>query len=292
MTRPLTPRNHATTPELLIFTDLDGTLLDHHDYNFSPAVATIKLINKLGIVWIFNTSKTLAELLSLRETLNNQHPMIVENGGGIAIPIGYPLALPSQLNRAPSKSTSDLVHQGFQLITMGERREHILEILKPLRAQFTFTGFSDMSVAELVELTGLSIAQSEEALQRDFSEPIIWQDSEEKLEQFHQLVTGYSLHLLRGGRFIHVIGNSDKGIAMRWLASLYHQTMPKLKTVALGDGENDIAMLEEADIPVIIRSPVHSPPPVQRVNKVLTQDYGPSGWSQALQTLLKNLMIK
>jgi len=288
MTRPLTPTNDAATPELLIFTDLDGTLLDHHNYSFSSAVATIKLINKLGIVWIFNTSKTLAELLSLRETLNNQHPMIVENGGGIAVPIGYPLPLPPQLHRASRKSTSDLVHQGFQLITMGERREHILEILEPLRAQFSFTGFNDMSVDELVDLTDLPTTQAEEALLRDFSEPIIWQDSEEKFDQFQQLVTDHSLHLLRGGRFIHVIGNSDKGIAMRWLASLYQQTMPKLKTVALGDGENDIAMLEEADIPVIIRSPAHSPPPVQHENTILTQDYGPSGWSQALQALLEN----
>jgi mannosyl-3-phosphoglycerate phosphatase len=288
MTKPLILTDQVTTPDLLIFTDLDGTLLDHHDYNFAPAQETIKSINKLGVVWILNTSKTLAELLTLRETLNNQHPMIVENGGGIAIPIGYPLTLPAQLNRTLDKSTSDLVHQGFQLITMGERRQHILDILKPLRAQFTFTGFNDMSTAELVKLTSLSTTQAEQALQRDFSEPIIWQDSEEKFEQFRQLVTGHSLRLLKGGRFIHVIGNSDKGIAMRWLAALYHQTRPELKTVALGDGENDIAMLEEADIPVIIRSPAHNPPPVQRENTVLTQGYGPSGWSQALQALLKN----
>lgn len=287
MAKPLTPTSYAAPPNLLIFTDLDGTLLDHHDYNFAPAVATIKLINKLDIVWIFNTSKTLAELLTLRETLSNQHPMIVENGGGIAIPADYPLALPSPLKRAPRKSTSDLVHRDFQLITMGEPREHILKILKPLRAQFSFTGFNDMSVVELVEFTSLSTEQAEQALQRDFSEPIIWQDSEEKFEQFHQLVTEHSLHLLRGGRFIHVIGNSNKGMAMRWLATLYRQTRPELKTVALGDGENDIAMLEEADIPVIIRSPVHSPPPVQRKNTILTQGYGPSGWSQALHALLK-----
>ncbi len=281
--------SQSPIPQLLIFTDLDGTLLDHHDYNFAPAVATIKLINKLGVAWIFNTSKTLAELLTLRETLNNQHPMIVENGGGIAIPVGYPLALPSQLDQSLKSPASDLVHQGFQLITMGERREHILEILKPLRAQFTFTGFSDMSVAELVELTGLSTAQAGQALQRNFSEPIIWQDSEEKLEQFHQLISGHSLHLLRGGRFIHVIGNSDKGVAMRWLTALYRQTGPALKTVALGDGENDVAMLEAADIPVVIRSPVHRPPPVQHENIRLTEGYGPKGWAQALHTLLKNL---
>lgn len=288
MTRSLTPGSHAATPDLLIFTDLDGTLLDHHDYNFAPAVAMIELINELGIVWIFNTSKTLAELLTLRETLNNQHPMIVENGGGIAIPADYPLP-PPLLDEPLKGSSNDLVHQGFQLITTGKRREHILDMLKPLRAQFTFTGFSDMSITELIELTGLSTAQAGQALQRNFSEPIIWQDSEEKFEQFHQLVTEHSLRLLRGGRFIHVIGNSDKGIAMRWLAALYQQTRPELKTVALGDGENDIAMLEEADIPVIIRSPAHNPPFVQRENIMLTRGYGPSGWAQALKALLKKV---
>lgn len=286
MTNSLIPTSQASTLELLIFTDLDGTLLDHHDYNFAPAVETIKLINQLGIVWVFNTSKTLAELLTLRETLSNQHPMIVENGGGIAIPAGYPLTLPPQLDQPLKSQANSYADQDFQLITIGEQREKILEILDPLHTQFTFTGFNDMSVAELSELTGLSTAQAEQALQRDFSEPIVWHDSEKKFEQFQEIVTEHSLCLLRGGRFIHAIGNSDKGIAMRRLASFYHQTKPGLKTVALGDGENDIAMLEEADIPVIIRSPVHNPPPVRHEKSALTKDFGPHGWSQALQSLL------
>ncbi len=287
MSKPLIPISQRATPNLLIFTDLDGTLLDHHDYTFAPAAQTIAQLNTLGVVWIFNTSKTLAELLTLRETLSNQHPMIVENGGGIAIPEGYPLTLPPQLSRTLDKSTSDLVHQKFQLITMGERRQHILDTLKPLRAQFTFTGFNDLSVTELTELTGLTTIQAEQAIQRDFSEPIIWQDSAEKFQQFHQLITQNSLQLLRGGRFIHVIGNSDKGIAMRWLTSLYHQTNPELKTVALGDGENDIAMLEDADIPVIIRSPEHNPPHIQNTKTLLCEHLGPRAWAQVLQTLLK-----
>lgn len=286
MAKSLTPTKQVATPNLLIYTDLDGTLLDHHDYNFAAAEETIELINQLGIAWIFNTSKTLTELLTLRETLNNQHPMIVENGGGIAIPAGYPLTLPPQQDQTLKSSATHRADQNFQLITIGKQREHILETLEPLRTQFTFTGFSEMSVTELVVLTGLPTTQAEKALQRDFSEPIIWLDSEEKFEQFEQIITEHSLHLLRGGRFIHVIGNSNKGIAMRWLTSLYHQTKPELKTVALGDGENDIAMLEEADTAVIIRSPVHNPPQVRCKNKILTKDYGPNGWSHALQALL------
>ena len=64
MAKSLTPTKQVATPNLLIYTDLDGTLLDHHDYNFAAAEETIELINQLGIAWIFNTSKTLTELLA------------------------------------------------------------------------------------------------------------------------------------------------------------------------------------------------------------------------------------
>lgn len=269
----------STSPalKLLIYTDLDGTLLDHHDYGFEPARATIKLLNKRGITWIFNTSKTLAELITLRETLDNLHPMIVENGGGIVIPLDYPLI----------DAPFDTVKNGFQLKAVGAKREDILRVLKPLHNKYTFTGFNDMTAAELSDVTGLSKTQTEQALIREFSEPILWQDSAKKLEHFTQIIAGHSLQLLRGGRFIHVIGNSNKGLAMNWLTALYRVARPELKTVALGDGENDVAMLEQADIPIIIRSPAHSPPTVTCGNTVLTESCGPRGWSEGLQMLLK-----
>lgn len=281
---------------LLVYTDLDGSLLDHHDYGFEPAREIIECLNREGIPWLLNTSKTLAELLSLRETLHNQHPMIVENGGGIVIPEAYPLLnsalfanslLENSLpNTSLSEATSDNHASGFRLKTIGTNRSDILALLGPLHQRFSFTGFSNMTAAELCEVTGLSSSQAEQALKREFSEPLLWRDSEEKLAQFQQIINRHSLQLLRGGRFIHVIGNSDKGNAMNWLTALYRASNHQLKTVALGDGENDVAMLEAADLPVLIRSPVHPPPRVQHANVTYTQLCGPAGWREALEALL------
>lgn len=278
--------------ELLIFTDLDGTLLDHYSYSFEPARPLIDFLNSASIPWILNTSKTLAELSELRIALNNSHPMIVENGGGIAIPADHPMAnqvIASQ-PRSGQPTTAlgnDAAKAGFHLITLGATRTAILDALAPLRHQFSFRGFNELTTEQLSESTGLSIAQARQAMDRQFSEPLIWQDSEAKLALFTANLHQHGLSLLRGGRFIHVIGNSDKGKAMAWLSTHWPQSNRFITTVALGDGENDIAMLLQADIPIVVRSPVHEPPLVQHHRPILlTHLTGPAGWTEALIGLL------
>jgi predicted mannosyl-3-phosphoglycerate phosphatase (HAD superfamily) len=62
--------------------------------------------------------------------------------------------------------------------------------------------------------------------------------------------------------------------------------------VALGDGDNDAAMLEAADYAVIVRSPSHPPPQFSRRERMLiTNACGPAGWDEALRRLLSTLKI-
>ena len=72
----------------LIFSDLDGTLLDHHDYSFESASAALALISKLEIPLILNSSKTEVEIRAIRKNLNNNDPFVVENGAVFYIPGG------------------------------------------------------------------------------------------------------------------------------------------------------------------------------------------------------------
>ena len=62
---------------LLIFTDLDGTLLDHHTYSFQPAKAAMQALKTFSIPCVINTSKTFVELIALREELNHQDAFMV-----------------------------------------------------------------------------------------------------------------------------------------------------------------------------------------------------------------------
>jgi predicted mannosyl-3-phosphoglycerate phosphatase (HAD superfamily) len=74
--------------QLVVFTDLDGTLLDHQTYSFQAARPMINKLLRLGIPIVINTSKTRAETEILSRRLKLNHPFIVENGGAVFIPEG------------------------------------------------------------------------------------------------------------------------------------------------------------------------------------------------------------
>ncbi|MEE8044743.1 MAG: HAD-IIB family hydrolase, partial [Thermodesulfobacteriota bacterium] len=67
----------------IVFTDLDGTLLDHRNYSFLQAIPALDLLKEKNIPLIICTSKTKSEIEHYRTTLQNNFPFISENGGAI-----------------------------------------------------------------------------------------------------------------------------------------------------------------------------------------------------------------
>ncbi len=73
----------------VIFTDLDGTLLDRVTYSYDKTLLTIAYLREKGIPLVFCSAKTRAEQEWYQEKLGIRAPFIVENGGAIFIPQGY-----------------------------------------------------------------------------------------------------------------------------------------------------------------------------------------------------------
>jgi len=265
----------------LIATDLDGTLLDHHTYAHAPAAPALELCLRDHIPVIFNTSKTASESRRLRNTLGNPHPFIVENGSAVYIPAGYFGRMPQGCIEAGN----------YWVYCFGKPLADILAELADLKRErhFQFSGFSDWSPDQVAERTGLSLTAATEAKQREYSEPLLWQDNEARLQAFKNELETRDLKLLQGGRFLHVLGDTDKGKALNWLKGVYEQETGKPVTlVALGDSDNDIDMLEAADIAVIVRSPVREAPELRSNNRVIhTRAFGPSGWNEVITQLLQ-----
>ncbi|MEL0637198.1 HAD-IIB family hydrolase [Marinomonas sp. TI.3.20] len=264
---------------LLVFSDLDGTLLDHHTYSFQPAIQAFQALKTLSIPCILNTSKTYAELIQLRTKLGHQDPFIVENGAAIYLPkhLGLPIDDPLE------------DHGDFWLKSFGPNRQALIDIIDDCKARYRFQGFHDMQWQDVVDLTGLSEANAKLAMQREFTEPMVWQDSTIALSQLNQELEIKGVQVQKGGRFTHLMGkNCDKARAMLWLSERYQSHYKEaVTTMALGDGENDIGMLSKADIAVVIRSPVHAPLEIPNRNDAwLTDAYGPEGWAQAIDKAL------
>jgi mannosyl-3-phosphoglycerate phosphatase len=266
----------------IIFSDLDGTLLDHFDYQFAPAKKTLATLADLSIPVVLNTSKTKTESISIRKQISLENPFIVENGAAIYMPIGT----------FPEQPNGTVEVENFWVKTFCQPKEHWLAMLnkKELRHfKKRYLGFSDMSLVTVSKLTGLSFQQSELAKQRQYGEPIKWLGSDTSKEDFISQVQSYGACVTQGGRFLHVGGECNKGAAMQWLASQYQILCPDLalSTIALGDGENDSSMLEAANIAVQIRSPIHPFPRLRRDNSTIqTSLYGPEGWAEAINQIL------
>ena len=263
-------RESSSGVPLLVVTDLDGTLLDHRTYSYAPALPALRALEDRGIPLILCSSKTRAEIRELVEVLENRHPFVVENGSAIC-------ANPRRGEVGTGVGEDQVLGRPYQ---------EIIPILQQLRAQyhFEFRGFADMSTEEVAAVTGLPADAARLAKMREFSEPLMWEDSDERKIRFLAALEACGLTAQQGGRFLTVSGRSDKGRAVMELRLSYGAG----RVIALGDSYNDRAMLEAADIAVIVRSDHSERLAVKNSGHVIyTEKRGPEGWNSAILELLE-----
>ncbi|MEQ6341372.1 MAG: HAD-IIB family hydrolase [Gammaproteobacteria bacterium] len=257
----------------LVFSDLDGTLLDPTGYSFNDALPALSLIQTLDVPLVLCSSKTRAEIEACRQRMHNFHPFITENGGGIFIPQGYFSAPIDQVD-------------SYQRITLGtpyaEIRRHFVALREQLGA--SVRGFADMTTEEVAELTGLSCDDAILAMQRDFDEPFVFDGAPDA--RFLQAIKDAGLHWTQG-RIFHIMGEHDKGLAVKTLKALYEREYGAVASIGLGDSLNDLPLLQAVDRPVLIRHEDGSfDSRIAIAGLMKTQHPGPQGWNEAVIQLL------
>lgn len=274
----------ASKRQVLVFTDFDGTILDHYSYSFAAAKQSIERLTNLGIPIIPNTSKTLAEVSVLQKEMGLNTPFIVENGAAIYLPKDF----------LPHKPRGAIWKNGYWIKSFAQKRSYWQGIVKKIGANHAnqFETFGSMDVDRISEVTALDEISALRASQRQFGEPLLWLGTEQQRNEFIAKAKKLGAFPLLGGRFLHICGNSNKGKALQWLLNEYKRQHPQhfVSSVALGDGKNDIDMLEVADTAVRIASPVHAPPELKRTHKVYTSSkIGPEGWSEVIDQLIPDV---
>ena len=271
-------RDTSNTGKFVLFTDLDGTLLDARTYSFDKAMPALDAVRERRIPLIFVSSKTRAEIEVYRKRLDNGHPFISENGGGIYLPAGY----------FPFHGSDDR-RDGYEIISLGspygEIRKRFVEMRD--RIGIAVRGFGDMSAEEVAALTGLTIEDARLAKQRDYEEPFVFPDKPE--DRFLREIEGEKLRWTQG-RFFHLMGDHHKGRAVNIVRRLYERRDGPVMTVGIGDSLNDLPFLLAVDRPVLVKK--ESGRHDGRINipdLVRTDGIGPAGWNEAVMRLLSEM---
>ena len=269
----------------VIYTDLDGTLLDHHTYAFDEALDTIKVLKHRGIPIIPCTSKTRAETLSLMKTMGIDGPMIVENGAAIWVPLDWGL-------ERPEGSDSD-AHAWCH--SFGLSRGMIRRQLAILNIEWgnRYQSLCELSDKQVAAVTGLDLESAARAKRRQHSETLVWLGTPADRKAFATQVEALGMCCVEGGRFVHVYASGGKAEAVSWLHHKIRRERPDLeraRSLSAGDAENDVEMLEVTDLALLVRSPVNEPPTVRRRGGLVISDIaGPAGWAEGMEALIQRV---
>lgn len=254
---------------LMVFTDLDGTLLDHDTYSWAAAQPALAALKDLSAAVVLASSKTAAEVGTLRAALGLQDwPAIVENGAGHLPP-------------------------GVSSVQGGSGYADLRQILAGLPPDLrqNFRGFGDVTLAQLGEMTGLPPAGAQLAQQRDFSEPGQWLGTVQQQADFLTHLQAQGVSAQQGGRFLTLSFGGNKVDQLRKIVQRY---APQ-HTIALGDAPNDVQMLEATDFGVVVANPHRAPlAPLQGEAEgriIRSTAAGSQGWNAAMLHFLDRLQL-
>lgn len=246
----------------IIFTDLDGTLLES-DGSVLPDV--VRLVRRLGseqIPVVPVTSKTRREVSDWLQRLEIPGPAIFENGAGV------------------------LFAGGVEVSSEAIPAQALLRILD------TACGAAGVPVRPLVEipedelfrLTGLSPREQRDARSREYSVPFLAPALAET-PLLERLRAAGGLSVVRGGRFWHLMGCHTKS---GFFDLIRNRCGAWGTSLGLGDAPNDIPILQAVDVPVVISG--RTGPEPELVSR-FPDAYRPAafagaGWVEAIETLV------
>ncbi|MCJ7545687.1 MAG: HAD-IIB family hydrolase [Deltaproteobacteria bacterium] len=279
--------NKEMGKKILIFTDLDGTLLDYHTYSYEKALPALRYIRKKEIPLIICTSKTRAEIEAYQKKLKNRHPFISENGGAIFIPQHYFKKMPASLRK----------RNGYVIKELGTPYQVLRGKLKDIAGRFNqdVKGFGDMKAQEIHSKYGVPLREARLSKKREYDEPfnfVALPDEKIVRDMVKEFAKG-GLHMVKGGRLFHLMGNNDKGKAARWMKKIYEKVWKKkVVTVGIGDSLNDLPLLLEVDLPVVVKltTGIYEEEIVKQLKgPLLTGGIGPEGWNEAVLQILRRM---
>ncbi len=260
--------------KILIFTDLDGSLLNRENFEFGSIKNFLKELLSNDIFIIPNSSKTAKEIVNFNDELEERLPFIAENGSSI-----------HDLN---------LINSNFpEKIILSRDISELLEIFNnkvPNNLRLKCKFLKDLSKKEQLNILGLPTDKIKYAIKRDYTVPFKFEGDKNQREKLQKCIQSSGLTLQEGGRVINLCDKVSKSKAMKNVVKVFQKVeKDKLITIAVGDNFNDLDMLRNSDFPCLVFNDKFTLEKININNCIVSKKPAPEGWEEIVKLALDKI---
>jgi mannosyl-3-phosphoglycerate phosphatase len=258
----------AAAHRIVVFTSVDGTLLDSRTFETGASRDAILRLHAAGVPVIPVSVMTLEEVAPIATELGLQHAMIFEAGGAIARWTGT----------------------SWEVEPCGPPAETMLDVVLDIeqRSGANLLVYSAMPEREASRLSGRSGEMLHASTHRCFSEPFVIETGD--LDSVKRAAAAIGFSVRRGRRFLHLCRACDQGEAFMRL----REELQCDVAIAVGGAAVDAEFLMRADIPIIVPGPDGLPDAellASVPNARIAPAPGPAGWAAAVQDAWQSVAV-
>ena len=258
---------------LIIFTDLDGSLLHRDSFKFDEIKEYIKSLKDDGITIVPNTSKTEKEIKEFTKELGLELPFISENGSLIK---GLDLINANFPNNIILSRDKQKLFEIFTSKVPGELKKKCKFIL-------------DMNEKQQIDILGLKDDNLKNALNRKYTIPFLFEGTKLEKNQLAKILKSNTLTMQEGGRVINLGDKTDKVKSMNQVLKIFKKIEKNIKVIAVGDNFNDLDMLRNCDIPCLVFNDHFKQDQININNLIVSNKPSPEGWADVIKMALVKL---
>ena len=253
---------------ILIFTDLDGTLLNRDTFKFDSIKIFLNELKNKNIIIIPNSSKTEDEIKEFNNEANFKFPFISENGS--------------------------IIHSEFPDKIMLAKNVHEIQnifdknINQDLKSKCRV--ISNLTTQEQIQIFGLPENKLKQVFKRTCTIPIKFEGNNKEKLRLKNILLEIGLDFKDGGRVLNLGDRVNKADAMKKIIyMLENKYKSKPKTIAIGDNHNDLDMLKNSDIPCLVKNNKFINKDLQIKNLIISKQTAPEGWVEVVKLALEKI---
>lgn len=238
--------------QLILFTSIDGSAYDDDGDQWDAAKSDLRDLTSDGVQIVFCSWRTRSELLALQEEVGVDAPFIAENGSAAFFPTDY---LSQRVPGAVAAPNAYGSADALDVVELGLPAVRIRELIREVRSEsgFPLRGFSDMSLDEIAELTGLDHDAAARAAEREYSETVEIDLDDEQWNEFVFLLAERGLACTTGWDYVTVTSAlTDAGRAVRLVTEMIRRERGGAMSIGIGLDSDDASMLQAVDRPYFL----------------------------------------